>query len=185
MKKEVRGSSAGPVSPVLIPSNSVSAELYLGIDSTSRAASLIGGLMASRVAEAGARERSSVLDRSLPWAERASLMNESWRMCGLQCLTQFQQVQEALGPEELHRLMKVDVREPLDIWLGLIAVRIIAAFLGCRPVDAALVLSKVSLLLSKLCQALEELWSAESLQEFLMNRGLSTSDHRMLHFVCV
>ena len=61
----------------------------------------------------------------------------------------------------------------------------IAAFLGCRPVDAALVVSKVSLLMSKLSQALEELWSAESLQEFLMNRGLSASDHRMLHFVCV
>ena len=141
--------------------------------------------MANRMAEAGARERSLGLDLSKPWAERASLKNESWRMCGLQCFTQFQQVQEALGSEELHRLMYVDVREPLDIWLGMIAVRIIAAFLGCRPVDAALVVSKVSLLMSKLSQALEELWSAESLQEFLMNRGLSASDYRMLHFVCV
>lgn len=113
------------------------------------------------------------------------LINESRSLYGLMCITQFQQLFEVLGSDELHRLICADVREPLDNWFGLLAARIIAACLGCRPGDAVELVSKMSFLIRKLFQAFKELWSADCLHEFLMNRGFIARDDRMLHFVCV
>ena len=72
---------------------------------------------------------------------------------------------EGLGSAATLGCIRADVRDPLEVWFGLLLARVIAVCPG--NVGAAAFFAQ------KLSQALEEQWSAESIRDFLNARGLA------------
>ena len=131
---------------------------------SSPAANLMGQMMATWMAEAGKRDAYVRTAVEAPFADRAKLSADIWNLYGKACVDNFWQMRDSLGSAVFLLCIRSDVRDPRDVWVGLLLTRILAAFADDACTESLAVrstgMSMVAFFACKLVHACEENWPA-------------------------